>query len=463
MEENMGTFAALLSKPGSYIPEEKREEFLSRLEALFRAGGMMDSEHVLLYGKKFTLIKFASSTDEGMNFCYNYFEDDFWENAGFTRESCSVWSGKIGYQQFRNVIVAAYVLQEQYTEGVSITFINTFPATCWLYVGWINYLFKETRHIKNFDPWKLFEMLHFSDYCYKDEKIDWEPFKWKRHAFIGWFEITAVLKGSTAAIECVDKRSLETEDRVFMHALEYLLEYLKEYRKNNREEPERQLRILMDTLQKYYQEDTDCKFWKKLDGDLMQNIFKNFILTDAPALFVKKLSEIYNKDFWALWEKIKDIAERRLPGLYGTEGYYVPPVSTAEYLEISADDMIPYWQENCDFEFTEDLKKWFQSIKQKYQKFLNENSRLETEHPLRYMVNLMSQADQQYDVYTFYDFFEESLENLMNIKYQTLWMIYEELLQKKEPKEDFDKKRQILRRFMALVANRELRKQVLGF
>ena len=42
-------------------------------------------------------------------------------------------------------------------------------------------------------------------------------------------------------------------------------------------------------------------------------------------------------------------------------------------------------------------------------------------------------------------------------------MIYEELLQKKEPKEDFDKKRQILRRFMALVANRELRKQVLGF
>ena len=79
------------------------------------------------------------------------------------------------------------------------------------------------------------------------------------------------------------------------------------------------------------------------------------------------------------------------------------------------------------------------------------------------MVNLMSQADQQYDVYTFYDFFEESLENLMNIKYQTLWMIYEELLQKKEPKEDFDKKRQILRRFMALLANRELRKQVLGF
>ena len=124
----MGTFAALLSKPGSHIPEEKREEFLSHLEALFRAGGMMDSEHVLLYGKKFTLIKFASSTDEGMNFCYNYFEDDFWENAGFTRESCSVWSGKIGYQQFRNVIVAAYVLQEQYTEGVSITFINTFPA-----------------------------------------------------------------------------------------------------------------------------------------------------------------------------------------------------------------------------------------------------------------------------------------------------------------------------------------------
>lgn len=92
---------------------------------------------------------------------YNYFEDDCWENAGFDRKKCSVWSNKIGWRHFHAVVVAAYVLEEIYTNGVSAVLVNGKPVTTWAYVAWINYLFDEKYHIKNFDPWKLFETFHY--------------------------------------------------------------------------------------------------------------------------------------------------------------------------------------------------------------------------------------------------------------------------------------------------------------
>ena len=45
-------------------------------------------------------------------------------------------SGKIGGIQFYKVIVAAYVLEEIYTEGVAVATIDGSPVTSWGYVGW---------------------------------------------------------------------------------------------------------------------------------------------------------------------------------------------------------------------------------------------------------------------------------------------------------------------------------------
>lgn len=38
--------------------------------------------------------------DYGMSFCYNYFEDDCWGNAGFNLGNGYVWSNKIGWNAF---------------------------------------------------------------------------------------------------------------------------------------------------------------------------------------------------------------------------------------------------------------------------------------------------------------------------------------------------------------------------
>ena len=96
----MGTFASLFRENGVRIPENKKQEFTERIERLYQAGGMMEVERVELCDKKIILLRKARMKDDGMEFFYNYFEDVFWENAGFASDKCRVWSSKIGWDCF---------------------------------------------------------------------------------------------------------------------------------------------------------------------------------------------------------------------------------------------------------------------------------------------------------------------------------------------------------------------------
>lgn len=133
---------------------------------------------------------------------------------------------------------------------------------------------------------------------------------------------------------------------------------------------------------------------------------------------------------------------------------------------------------------------------------MQENDLLE--NPLKYIIELMKYADDNYyHIYTFTDFFEESAEHLTDKRYQALWRLYGLMLHApkyekagsvifvptgpeyehmglhylgEQPKRRLstsweimeDSKRNNiarvnLRRYMALVANKSLRKRVFGF
>lgn len=68
----MGTFASLFEKPGTGVPDEKKEEFRERIEKLYRAGGMMELEHIELYGRMPGLISVnaecGAKKSDGQNF-----------------------------------------------------------------------------------------------------------------------------------------------------------------------------------------------------------------------------------------------------------------------------------------------------------------------------------------------------------------------------------------------------------
>ena len=493
----MGTFARQFEGRGAKIPECKVKEFTERVEKLFQAGGMMEVEYVQLRGKRIAMLRKAQMRQGKMNFYYNYFEDDCWENAGF---GAGVWSGKIGWSSFHRAVVAAYVLEELYLDNVSVALVDGEPVTSWGYVAWINYLFNEKFFIKNYDPWKLFEEYHYLE-DEREEYVDWLDFGKERCGFIGTCEVYAVKNSTEKAIKFFDGREKgETEEFAF-DFMKDTIAALKQYEKDSDFDRDTQLKDLMSAIQLFYEQDFYSNPFSSVDKKF-KRIIKCLYLCDAPAFVIKAISEIYGKEFWELWEQMEGSAKRRFSDLYGNDRYYVVPIATEKFFKQLPDDMIPYWEENGDIVLSEELWDWFSSLKEKFNIMIKTDFSIEK--PLEYILELMQEADEEYyRIYTFSDFFEETLENLKDKRFLTLWKLYEEMLRDPELKKAGDvifvpdgpgheneglhywgeqPKRRLMRewcmtpldkqnniarvtfrRYMALVANKALRAKVFGF
>ena len=494
----MGTYAGIFSGGGS-IPENKREEFSKRLERLFQTGGMMEIEGVQLYGKTVRTIRKVTMHEYGMRFNYNYFEDSIWERAGFDRKDCHVISGKIGGIDFYKTIIAAYVLEEIYTEGVAIATVDGEPVVSCAYVAWINYLFGEKRNIKNFDPWKLYETFIDTgrDLPYYSR---WKDFGYQGYSLIDGCEIYAVIYGVDNALSIYEEKVKGELEKFAIDGMKLLWRSLKSFKAKSELDKKEQLKVLLHLFQIYCDKGPRAEEFQELEDEL-KAIFMGLRMSDASAFLIKAISEIYEEEFWDLWGKIRDIAERKSEDIYGKEWYHVPPMPTQEFFFRSPDDMIIYWKKG-DFEFSEELWQWFDELRKRYDKIVLQN--LFIDKPIKYVIDLMEEAeDNYYRIYTFKDFFEETIENLNDIRFLASWKLYEEILRDPEIKTagdvifvpggreyenyglrywgegskrrllhnwdvmDFDKQnnmaRVTLKRYMALMANKELRAQVFGF
>lgn len=280
------------------------------------------------------------------------------------------------------------------------------------------------------------------------------------------------------------------------------VEKLIDYRKNCDMDEERQLQTLMEMLRAYYEVDKETINSLYAKDKELNNILRVFSASDAPAFAVKVISEIYEVEFWDLWEQIRDVVERKREKIYGNNGYYVVPISTKDFFGQSADDMLLYWEEGCEFDFSQELQDWFKTLKEQYNNLLDTEFLIE--NVLKYIVDLLKEVDENYyHIFAFSNFFEESLENLRDKRYQTLWRIFDDMIHDPEmekaggvifvpdgpghekeglhylgeqPKRRLicswdimesnkrdNKARVTFRRYMALMENKELRYKVFGF
>lgn len=505
----MGTFAGLFQKAGAKIPDDKKEEFKSRIEKLFQAGGMMELERVQLCDRNVNVLKQASMHEYGMDFFYNYFEDAAWENAGFDIEGSSVWSEKIGWSEFHLVVVAAYVLESLYLNGPAIVMVNGKFVTAHRYVGWINYLFQEDYPKKNDDLWEVFETMHDQEdeYGMDLDMYDWDDLIYDIYGLIGYYEIRAVLSGSDAVDEEFDKMMNSKEKRkgddkkTFFDYSRAFKATVIDYRKKSSWDKTEQLSRIMEMLRLYFeQENMSLEICKKYEDKDLEIICLLAALTDAPAYLVKVVSEIYEKDFWELWKEMEGASPKRIYQKVSQKT--IMSVSTKDFFRITADDMILFWGEDKNIQFSHEIKEWFVDLRKQFEDILREE--FMPQNPLLWILDLMKYADENYyRVYTFSDYFEETILYLSDKRFLALWKIYEKMLHDHEMEEagnlifvpdgpeyekigihywgtqprrrlktqwDMMKKeeknnkaRVTFRRYMALVANRKLRKEVFGF
>lgn len=258
-----------------------------------------------------------------------------------------------------------------------------------------------------------------------------------------------------------------------------------------------------EMLRSYYEQDGMLlEAGKKYEDRDLETICFFASLTDAPAYVIQAVSEVYDADFRELWERVKD-AEKRKRILHQLE---IPQetisVSTMDFFGITPDDMILFWDNNENVSFSQELKTWFDDLKSRFDMLME--SGYVVENPLYWILELMEYADENYyRIYTFSDFFKETVEHLNDGRFLTLWKIYDEMLHdpvmeeagnvvfvlegpeyehvglyyfgtppRRRLKTNWDminkeernnKARVTFRRYMALLENRKLRKEIFGF
>ena len=144
------------------VPDDKSELFTEQMMKVFYYGGMMSFDDVKLYGHEISLLCPVKKTyGKEVRFHYNYFQDDAWETVEYDEKGNRLWSGKVGSNEFLDVMAAAYMLYELYSDEAGAAMVDGDILDGGEAVGWLNQILKtEFTREKRLDRlWELGEKL----------------------------------------------------------------------------------------------------------------------------------------------------------------------------------------------------------------------------------------------------------------------------------------------------------------
>lgn len=461
----MGTFLDCVGKP--HIPEYQQKEFQQRMLRLFREGGMMCGERVEMFGKKNSLLYFPEPDEDGfLRFCYNYYENDCWEDAGI--HEGSIFSNKVGWQHFCRVMSAAYVLEERSSDTPCFADLRDADIPHWFMLGWLKYLFGEELPLENPSLWNTYVFLKNAG-RYDQYGDSWDDIL-ERNIRSIWDQmdmlaVKTVEHGTEEVLRELDKEEAENgskreEDDSLPLSVCYagFLAYVKKVPKQLTGTEDEQLQLIMkylaepdkDTLIARAQDEHEPESLRDLP--LMEAYFPRQIV-------VKTLAEIYHRDFWELWEQAKEgWACHFYQKLVEGEQEPIQPIPTDVYLHLTPDKklfcLLPEEMENLSSE----TRAWLEELNIRF------NETLHAPKPWsdglsfqRSMVETLSAVrSRNTRIWAFRDMFYEFLANWDQPAYQAMWKLFEEMAAKEETESSR------LRQYLALLFNRPLRKEVFG-
>ena len=465
----MGTFLDCVGKP--HIPEYQQKEFQQRMLRLFREGGMMCGERVEMFGKKNSLLYFPEPDEDGfLRFCYNYYENDCWEDAGI--HEGSIFSNKVGWQHFCRVMSAAYVLEERSSDTPCFADLRDADIPHWFMLGWLKYLFGEELPLENPSLWNTYVFLKNAG-RYDQYGDSWDDIL-ERNIRSIWDQmdmlaVKTVEHGTEEVLRELDKEEAENgskreeereEDDSLPLSVCYagFLAYVKKVPKQLTGTEDEQLQLIMkylaepdkDTLIARAQDEHEPESLRDLP--LMEAYFPRQIV-------VKTLAEIYHRDFWELWEQAKEgYACHFYQKLVEGEEDPIQPIPTDVYLNLAPEQKLFFLPPEEMETLSPETRKWLENLKIRFDETLHVPKPWHDGLSFqRSMLGTLSDVRaRNARIWAFRDMFYEFLNNWEQPAYQSMWKLFEEMAAKEETESSR------LRQYLALIANPPLRKVVFG-
>ena len=473
----MGSFAYLI---GDYHVTNEQEVYKNILQ-LLNEGGMMQLKKASLFDKDIILIKQISESDETQEFHYNYFEDCGWESA-YVKPNGKFGSNKKGGKQFSAVVCAVYLYMEMVSETPCIALTDGELISSYA-LGWINQVLgtKFTTTDRYINLWEKAQLINFEEdsEIFDDMLSDMERYhcNWGKtygdFMAINYFQRNDELKAAVEKLEKeeeelpAEKRTLKIFDciRITSHGVH---EYMKTH-------------TYEDVIEVPFNEEKIDEVRKNEDGFILFHfvpvqIFAEIIANETDKAFDEVWNDIKDKKYPYISMHNEDEKEDVVPENIETATFlhftdFFPDKSlTGEKYILTDDDRI-YWNANP----SEKLSIWFDELKERYQK--TEPKKID----IKEFIDLFAKADNIYrHIFPFSDMFYEFLTNLNDEQYQKTLILFDELIEENRETGSIINKvsvywdltdsritcndgRMKIKRYLALLANKEMRKKIFGF
>ena len=454
------------------IPNEKREEFTNRVLRIMDQGGLMALEKVRLCGRELTLLT-PPRLDANNNVCvdFSYFEyakyDPVHYNADTARMSC----GYMDAREFFSAGIAAWLLREFYAESFGLAHYKGAPMPLTRTTAWLNYLFHEqydTRRVS--DIWKVYQLFP-------------EDVRKKRN-YTKLLDDHSATLGTLKYMVCADKEvwSLDKEtyvkqqNRIFsLYPVREAADCLGRIRllDGAKEETLNTIKAILTTPAPERYALDDREYYKRFT-ELSEQL--------PGEVSVKLVSDTFGLEYADLMNEIGDaICAAARPEEKG-DGASSPAsaMTTANFFEVENDDRVYWWRENGDVVFSDAMENWLRELGGEYKSILHTHTLIgmDGETSLRRLVEELHRIGAVFGkLYCFRNFFYDYLGNSDDPRYQAAALLLGDLIDRlggELPQPDREnvitekeKKNSLpllkMKRYLALLGNRELRLRVLGF
>lgn len=502
----MGTFGGYTGSMD--IPGEKREEFAEQVVKVLNYGGMMQFEHISMYGHEMGLLKPVKLYPGGkIRFHFNYFEDEGWETAGFDANEGNFYSQKIGGREFCDVVTAVHFLYEAWDEEPGFAEVDGDIINDRFYMGWLNHLLgtqfsmkKRFRLWDNVEKYALERVGDYNDPTVGDV-MQFIPIGMRYGAGgVEFSDLMYITRGTESLTED------EVEPGTYPADVYGCKKALKAFFQTEQEE---------DAIQKIWElikKDRDER--ERIEGKELSDIGKFSLILPARVI-VYLTAEITKASFWEYWkelhgavyhdERIKEYAPQQLKEerkqLIEAP---VPPLRTSEFLRqdgfftfydtpkelkgrpnyyISDDDRLYWWDGTDEVVLSKEMDAWLSVLAGRHKEILEKLAE-EPEASDEFFENfllLLVEIDQYYKrIYPFQNMFYEFVHNGNKMEYRAAVKLLKEIADENREEGKIIEKakyawditsrnvthnagRLKLKRYFSVMANRRLREKYFDF
>lgn len=451
-------------KSESYrIRSSLRGDYIDNMFYLLTQGGMMQISYASLFDKGLYLL--APPTKAKPYFCYNYFDDAFQVDAFFNPMEEKVNHKSLGTGNFNRVIHAANRFQNLYKQstGDSPIFINTSEAVSNI-DGWLQYLFQYDTATPN--PWQLYQSAPS-----RQRKRDLIEKVWKRRETQQF-----LLEDCLGPFIIQDERLM---------AAEYGNRYpqcMPATVLRNAEDSIYCIRLSAGTQKEKLDFMREVLANRRRDAAELPPCYQMF-MTACDTVPIEILLPIIAKEFELDAKSLRkefNLTSFRTPAFSLYQGRIQDRViTTSEFLHVSDDDRAYYWTPGGDVFFSPEMEAWLSSVKKEYHTILDssENTLPRSNFTLLLFSTLEDVNRKFREIYAFKGMLDDYLQHMESREYQSAWVVLNRLAQYQGhdftiydgPWElapaEFRKHpaRLSVKRFLAILANRDLRREVFNF